>query len=418
MSEQVILRREFLLRDPEGRNVDAVANLAKLSGNRHAHFSLTCQNGSAHDLILASAPEDVADDLRLLAGMHLRDEHGVPMHAVANTITHVRDGNFDAALRTLGRVGTTEGLQKAYGEAASLEVSTRAAAVEAHREAVGKSALRFKAAHDVVERQAARRREGTSYFGPVKRDTMALDEARKELAALLSVKPESLDDAKALELARNPVLPAGVAERVRKANDRKAFEDTFVAYIDKVCLPVWREQLAMAKEVLSRPSYRAEGRPAIEDDATTFTGYVRSIGLDFGFVPATSNPDMTGMGKDARHFRYEMRGPNGTVEGHFSKGDPKARSVTAKEVLECHQRDFAMVETMSRDEFIEDLGYASQGVKGVRDGERAYGRIEEARDAFVAAFGTEAYQALLTSVGDEIPLSQDHFADRAPSPGM
>ncbi len=418
MSEHVILRREFLLRSPDGRNVDAIAKLAKLSGNRHAHFSLTCQNGAAHDLILASAPDEVADDLRLLADMHLRDEHGIPSHAVANTITHVRDGNFDAALRTLGGVGTREGLQKAYGEAATLDISTRAAAVEAHREAVGRSALQFKAAHEVVARQAARRREGISYFGPVKRDTMALDEARKELATLLFVKPESLDDARALELAKHPVLPAGVAERVRKANERKVFEDTFVAYIDETCLAVWQRHLTDAKEALARPDYLAKGRPRIEDDATTYKGFVSTNGLEFSFQRATSNPGMVDMRKDARHFRYELRGPDGFVDGHYSKGDPKATSLAAEEVLETLQSEFSSVETMGRDEFIEEYGYASDGVAGVRKGEDAYDTIKGNRDAFVEAFGPEAYQALMTRVGDSPPLSEDYFAERTPSPGM
>jgi hypothetical protein len=95
------MKREFGLVDNEGRNVDVVATL---STGANGYFSLTCNNGCDHERILASATDEVREDLEALAAVHLADRNGTPMHAIENAAYHLREHRFQEAAASLNAV--------------------------------------------------------------------------------------------------------------------------------------------------------------------------------------------------------------------------------------------------------------------------------------------------------------------------
>ncbi len=73
----------------------ATAQLTHL-GNQRPYFSVICDHGADHGAILAHFPEIAG-----LVALHLSDETGAPMHAVANARYFTEQGNAPALARHL-----------------------------------------------------------------------------------------------------------------------------------------------------------------------------------------------------------------------------------------------------------------------------------------------------------------------------
>lgn len=95
MKEDVKVEKQFKGRLPEGGVVIAVAKLVNY-GNFKPHFSVTTDGGAAHDLILRAIPE-----LEPIVALHLSDEDGWPMHAVANAAYHAKQEDPKSLARHL-----------------------------------------------------------------------------------------------------------------------------------------------------------------------------------------------------------------------------------------------------------------------------------------------------------------------------
>lgn len=417
MEDKILLKREFLLRDAEGRNVDVVAKLRSLGGQAPG-FSITCQNGSAHDLILASAPNDVRADIEALILVHLCDESGVPMHATADAAYFLGDAKFDNAMAALHGVVPVEELYVIFGECtrraedpatmnAYLETVTgrarlAARAIERQRHATFPE-LRFKSTRESVDRVAR---------------MLLLGSATDAEISLFA-------EGKFSEKIRNGLKPS-----LRK----RIFEDAVSALVAERCLPVWRERAEKAKEALARPDYRYEGRPPIDRDPTTFKGFAAKYGLELASI-SNKRPDGEVQGK----FRWDCllvgnvwretdselkKGLNSLV---LPFGAGVGREPTLEVILEHMQMEFADVIVYSCDEFLENLGYSGD-IKRVRQGEQAYWAIKDwlvrfkkilAGDEIDPVTGLSggdlAFQEFVTSVGDNPPLTKDFF-EEAPSP--
>lgn len=122
MIDRILLKRLFTTDGPQGRVV-AKAVLHRL-GEQKPYFSITTDSGAAHDTILAafSGNEDVGDDVRFLVSMHLCDEDGAAMHAVANAAFHLHEKIVDADMRTKKYALIRDILRITDGELADLLV--------------------------------------------------------------------------------------------------------------------------------------------------------------------------------------------------------------------------------------------------------------------------------------------------------
>lgn len=96
MTEKTILSRKFQKPDDKGCLHRFEASLIHLQGNQKPYFSVTTDNGAAHDEILEHWPE-----LDWLVALHLRDDEGAPIHTVANLLYYAGKMDVDAVKRHL-----------------------------------------------------------------------------------------------------------------------------------------------------------------------------------------------------------------------------------------------------------------------------------------------------------------------------
>ena len=417
VKDKIILQREFLLRDAEGRNVDVVAKLRSLGGQTPG-FSITCQNGSAHDLILASAPNDVRADIEALILAHGCDESGVPIHAAANAAYFLGDAKFDNAAAVLHGVVPVEELYVVFGECTRRAEDP--ATMNAYLETV---AGRARLAARAIERQ----RHATVPAMRFKSTREAIDKVARML--LLG----SVTDAEVILFAEGKF-----SDKIRsglKASLKKGiFEDAVSTLVAERCFPVWRERAEKAKGVLARPDYRYEGRPPIDLDPTTFKGFAAKYGLELagisnkrpdGEVKDKFRWDCLLVGKAWRETDSELKKGLNSLVLPFTAA--VGSEPTLEDILEHMQMEFADVTVYSCDEFLENLGF-SGGVKEVRQGEQAYWAVKDWLVRFKKVLagdeidpvtglsgGDLAFQEFVTSVGDNPPLTNDFF-EEAPSP--
>lgn len=418
MQDKILLKREFLLRDAEGRNVDVVAKLRSLGGQT-AGFSITCQNGSAHELILASAPEEVRADIESLILVHGCDENGVPIHAAANAAYYLGDAKFDAATSVLHGVVPVEDLYVIFGDC--MRRAEDPATLNAYLENV---AGRARLAARAIERQTHSSIPGMRF----KSTKEAVDKVARMLLA------GSVTDAEVALFAEGK-FSEKVRSKLKPALKKGIFEDAISALIAERCFPVWRERSALAKQVLARQDYRCEGRPPIDLDPTTFKGFAAKYGLELAEISNKRPDDVDGnfrwdcllVGRAWRETDNELKKRLNSLVLQFGVG--VGSEPTLEVILEHMQMEFADVTAYSCDEFLENLGF-SDSVKKVREGEQAYWAIkdwlvrfkkmlagEEVDPATGLTGGDLAFQEFVTCVGDNPPLAKDFFEEApAPSP--
>jgi len=402
------MRRTFLLRDANGRNVDAVATLELIQGNRQAHFSLTCNNGSAHDLILEAAAPEVRRDLETLARVHMRQADGVPVHGVSNATYHVSEGRYAQAVATLG-AGTVEDLHAVVGAAAARAASGLDLALTTRRDALYRASDELREANEALSARAERNRDRFRSVPPPKALAERRDAAANDLAKLMGVTEG--DATPEAGRAAAGELPERLRQAIRAKLEKDALSEEMLRHVTRVCIPAWGADLADAMEAIAKPDFRAEGRPAIDDDPTTLKGFASAIGAT---VTSRPNPDRKAE-PGCAELLWDLAGPDGSMSGTWP--GPRDMVLDAPRLLENFQSDFACVETArDMEDFLDDLGYASGGAEKLRTGRKAYETIVAQREAFTAAFGMDAYRSLMTSVGDDPPMQPDWEPDAASAP--
>ena len=95
MEDTIILKRIFKGKAPDGGHVTATGKFYSL-GNQAPYFSITTANGCDHESIVKAMPH-----LKPLCDIHLSDEHGAPMHALANAQHHADERDVKALIRHL-----------------------------------------------------------------------------------------------------------------------------------------------------------------------------------------------------------------------------------------------------------------------------------------------------------------------------
>lgn len=398
------MKREFLLTDDEGRNVDVVATLGAGAGG---YFSLTCNNGAAHERILSAATDEVRDDLQALAAVHLADRNGTPMHAIENAAYHVREHRFAEAASTLDADIDIREIYELHAKA-TLTLMGPSSLIETRTKQVLEQIKAVQQAKSEFERDERLRER---IFAAPER----LHRAITRLSALLAGNepgfPErtSLQAQKtaiaAFEKANAPLLrqaPHELTEHVRKRLTpiltAKVFRELVVQYAVEKCAPVWAARAEAARAALEKPSYRLESRPDPSVDPRTFEGFCASHGISMNVVSRGSSLE-----NRRRRFDWEcsFRKEDGTTYStkFFTGRDLKP---TVADVLSCLQSDFASAEGVDQDAFISELGYDTS-LPQVREGERIYATIQTSLTEFREAFGEDTYTELLTSVGDDPP---------------
>lgn len=393
------MTRTFLLVGTDGRNLDVEAKLERLSGNRLAHFSITSQHGTGHDEILKAAestPPEVRADLETLVGVHLFDTSATPVHAVANGAFHMAQGDFAAALRSLANAGTLEDLYQVHGRASTRHVV----------EFPGIAERLKKEAQDFV----ALRTEAQEFLASAKKDGSWMRQKRAE----------NRIEALALELEKNRTLRkfvnaigrdnSDLIEEARKSHASAILNEELGLYAEKVCRPLWIAAADNARAALAKPDWRDARRPEITEDRSTFEGFANVEGLSLLTSP-TSRSDWDDKG--ARHYACTITGPNGSMELVFSQGSAHRGPPPLDSILETLQSDFGSVETMTEDEFVEEL-FGEGGVKAMRRGEAAYRQIKEQLRSFKAMTNDDAFAFFMSSVGDNPPLPD--LAEAGPRP--
>jgi len=92
VQDTIIAKRVFKATKRNGKGiVVAEAMLHKLQGNQAPYFSITTDNGCDHESILSAMPH-----LKPLTDIHLSDDKGAPMHAVANAAYHLKEKKDEA----------------------------------------------------------------------------------------------------------------------------------------------------------------------------------------------------------------------------------------------------------------------------------------------------------------------------------
>lgn len=409
MKEEIRMQRHFLLRDAEGRNIDAVGKLYRLGGNAKAHFSLTSQHGSNHEDILAAAPDDVRADIEAIVAVHVMDEDGTPMHAASNASYHISQGDFPAAHRALAGAGAIEDLYRVHGEAATAASNGAKAEVERCRALIKDAADTATAFEARIAKGDLAVRRGERTFAFNGKDKESLAELLKGTGAALGMRKLDLPKLKAIAGR----MPDDLESKIKEQFRARLLNQGVARYADDTCRPVWEDMVARARQALSAPDYRADGRPAIDEDDTTFEGFAKSLGLEFAFERDVNRRDPDW--KDSTFYTWTMSQGGKSMSGQFGKGSAHAYGLSVEDVLESIQMDFSSVASNDKDDFLQELGY-TDSIESVRKGERIYDQIVEQREAFVEAFGEDAFRHLLTKVGDNPPLTEDWFEDASPRP--
>lgn len=416
--ERIVLKREFLLRDAEGRNVDVVAKLRSLSG-QSPMFSVTCQNGAAHDFIAASAPEDVQADLQALIQVHLCDESGVPHAAAENAAYFLADAKFETAAKTLHDVIPVQDLYLVFGECARRLEDP--ATLQAHLD-------RVKSIAGVAARAIQRERDSSLGMR-----WKATKEAIEKAASLLLLRTAT--DAEVALWAEGK-FSEKIKESLRQPLRRGIFKDAVSALVAERCVGVWKERADKAKEVLAKPDYRLEGRPPIATDPTTFSGFAVKYGLELASI-TNKRPegDISGkyrwdcllVGNVWRQSDSDLKKSLNSLVLSFT---PSAGSEPTLEViLEHMQMEFADVTTHTCDEFVDEFEFTGSA-KQLRKGQDIYyalteqlirfkrilGEGDEINHETGLSAGDLAFQEYVTQVGDNPPLTKDFFEEaNAPS---
>ncbi|CAH1689576.1 conserved hypothetical protein [Hyphomicrobiales bacterium] len=404
------MKREFLLVDDEGRNVDVVATFDK--GER-GYFSLTCNSGCDHERILASATAEVREDLEVLAAVHLADRNGTPMHAIENAAYHLREHRFREAADLLN-VGSdireiyelhAASIMTLMGPSSVIESRTRQ--VIAQLQVVQQAKTEFErderlrerifAAPDRLYRAVKRLEDLLAGNEPGLSQRTALHEQKKAIAAF--------EKTNAALLKKEPYqLTSYVKDRLTNVLTHKVFRDAVRQYALEKCAPVWAARAEAAFAALAKPSYRMESRPDPSVDPKTFEGFCATHGIKLEVVSRGSS-------KEGPHWRYHFdctfKSANGSFSTPFFMG--RNQKPALGDILESLQSEFSSVDGMDRDSFLSEMGYDGS-IKDVRKGEDIYATIQSSLANFQTAFGEDVYNELLTTVGD----NPSRFAPPAP----
>jgi hypothetical protein len=390
MSEPVAKTRTFLLRDARGRNVDAVAQQGR-------HFSITSQHGAAHDEILAAAPADVRADIEALIAVHLCSGLGTPMHAIANSSHHLREGKFDEAARSLGNAVSVEDLYPVFGEA-----SRRAADPDLVKQYLRKPTEEAKRLRQISRNL----KDGVTSFALPKQER----ELMESIASLLGrrkIERHEIEDIAAGKF--DDKTRSHVADALKV----KVFNDAITDFVEAKCRGVWRERADAARAALNKPDYRAEGRPAIVDDPTTFEGFIAKWGLEMSLGRARRGDG----GPDSRRWTVSISGREGRTENpvsqkvleiDFGRGNPS--EPTLETLMQCLQSEFCSVMNYDRDDWLVEFGFNGD-MKTLRKGEAAYDlmRHEQIPRFKEITGGEECFRELMTSVGDNPPMDIEDY---------
>lgn len=399
------LQRTLLLLNDQGRNLDVTAVLEP--GRR---FSITSRQGwSKHDEILARAPTEVRDDVAALVAMHLCDADGVPMHAIENSAYLIGQGDLDGAVRSLGVGATMEDvLSVTRARDVALTRDGGDALGTAEAEVVGSAKRCVARAKRVKDAQMNQTSLGDmearrNLNGAVLDFDAAMggrpevvggrrpDKAESDRGAALVGKGRL---AEAEVIARSGALSDKQRAHIRPVIEGRIVQDALRTLVRDRLAPLWKRAADRAVEALAKPDYRVEGRPSPEVDERTYEGFARARGLTLTHGPAVPE------GQNRRWpctLRHEADGE--TYDFRFLC--PEAPGIA--DVLECFQRDMAMVHGRTLDEHLDEMG-VSGGVSEFRAAERAYeGCLTEGR-TMRSMLGQEGLRALMCDVGDEPPL--------------
>ena len=95
MKETILHQRKMIGRDNNGHVVRATAKLYSL-GTQAPYFSFTTGHGADLDKI-----REAFNDISEFVDLHLCDQHGAPMHTVANAVYYAENGDKVALMRHL-----------------------------------------------------------------------------------------------------------------------------------------------------------------------------------------------------------------------------------------------------------------------------------------------------------------------------
>lgn len=111
MTDRSTIKREYRLVTEDGHRLFVTAKRHSFR-EQHPYFSVTSQRGANHEAILAACPA-----LAPVVAMHLHDEDGVPMHAVANLAYHLGHGDVGEAYDHMAGAIDMETLRSATAKA-------------------------------------------------------------------------------------------------------------------------------------------------------------------------------------------------------------------------------------------------------------------------------------------------------------
>ncbi len=399
------MKREFLLVDGEGRNVDVVATLGP---GANGYFSLTCNSGCDHERILAAATDEVREDLEALAAAHLADRNGTPMHAVENAAYHLREYRFQEAAASLDAGRDVREIYELHASAiatlmgpASL-IETRTKQVLEQLKVVQQAKTEYErderlrerifAAPERLFRAIKRLEDLLAGNDPGLTERTSLHEQKKAIAAF--------EKTNAALLRKHPhQLTEHVKDRLTKVLTYKVFRDAVRQYVLEKCAPVWTARAEAARAALAKPSYRVDSRPDPSLDPKTFDGFCATHAISLEVV-SRGNTMESGHRRYHWNCTFRIAGGGGSFSTPFSMG--RDQKPSKGDILECLQSDFASVDGVDRDSFLSDLGYDGS-IQKVREGERIYATIQSSLASFQTAFGEDVFNELLTSVGDNPP---------------
>lgn len=418
-------KRIFQLLNLDGRNFDIVVSLERIA-DQAPRFSLVCRNGSLSDTQISVLPSDIQSDLREFLFVDGRDEDGLRIHSIENTVFHLENAKFSLAQQVLGAPSTIEDLIKVYADVETIIND------ESDNNPVKAHLKRIKtAAQKIIGLLQVGSQKPEDIFGTFEKNCLQayleFDALKRGSNSSVPVKfegnrPERRDRLAKLEktypLDKIVKISQGMTEdiekSVREMFRKRLLTEAVASYVNEHCAPIWRNAVAEAKLLLTLTDFRVDGRPAPEVDPRTFAGFLATNGVSFEAtrIGKSSIPPFRG----SNEWNCEFTAADGrkfTVP--FFMGSDE--TPTAETVLETIQMDAVSIAGRERDDWISELGYGDN-IQNVRIGEKAFAAIQRNSAKLKELLGDEAYVAFMTDVGDEPPMSASDFEQEAMAPAL
>ena len=206
---------------------------------------------------------------------------------------------------------------------------------------------------------------------------------------------------------REGLPPFARTKVVKRTKARKAADQARVL-ID-MAAPVLAQRAEAGRAAMAKPDVLHPDMPPVDRDPRTAEGFLATEGIAVRFEDVSTERVPVGNGDhmDRATGRLVLSSDGASIS--FRHGGPYVgtTNVPATDVVEALQHALSAAERYDDADgmFDETVGTGtSDDFRRVRD---AYDECVEVREAFVEAFGDDAFRRLLTEVGEEPPFKDD-----------